>query len=66
MTLGLAVGEGLETVLSAMKLGFSPAWALGDASNLRQFPVLSGIESLTIIVDNDKSGTGQRLSLIHI
>jgi hypothetical protein len=63
VTLGLAVGEGLETVLSAMKLGFSPAWALGDASNLRQFPVLSGIECLTIIVDNDKSGTGQRAAL---
>ena len=63
VTLGLAVGEGLETVLSAMQLGFSPAWALGDACNLRQFPVLSGIECLTIIVDNDETGTGQRASL---
>ena len=63
VTLGLAVGEGLETVLSAMQLGFSPAWALGDASNLRQFPVLLGIECLTIIVDNDKSGTGQRAAI---
>jgi putative DNA primase/helicase len=63
VTLGLVVGEGLETVLSAMRLGFSPAWALGDAGNLRQFPVLSGIECLTIIVDNDASGTGQRAAL---
>jgi putative DNA primase/helicase len=63
VTLGLVVGEGLETVLSAMQLGFSPAWALGDAGNLRQFPVLSGIECLTIIVDNDASGTGQRVAL---
>jgi putative DNA primase/helicase len=63
VTLGLAVGEGLETVLSAMKLGFSPAWALGDVGNLRQFPVLSGVECLTIIVDNDRSGTGQRAAL---
>jgi hypothetical protein len=63
VTLGLVVGEGLETVLSAMQLGFSPAWALGDAGNLRQFPVLSGIECLTIIVDNDASGTGQRAAL---
>jgi putative DNA primase/helicase len=46
-----------------MRLGFSPAWALGDAGNLRQFPVLSGIECLTIIVDNDASGTGQRAAL---
>jgi putative DNA primase/helicase len=60
VTMGLTIGEGLETVLSAMQLGFSPAWALGDASNVRNFPVLSGLESLTIIVDNDESGTGQR------
>jgi putative DNA primase/helicase len=63
VTVGLAVGEGLETVLSAMRLGFSPAWALGDAGSLRRFPVLSGIECLTIIVDNDESGTGQRAAL---
>jgi hypothetical protein len=63
VALGLAVGEGLETVLSAMRLGFSPAWALGDAGNVRHFAVLSGIECLTIIVDNDESGTGQRAAL---
>jgi Toprim domain-containing protein len=63
VTMGLTIGEGLETVLSATQLGFTPAWALGDASNLRQFPVLSGIECLTIIVDNDKSGTGHRAAL---
>jgi Toprim domain len=63
VTLGLVVGEGLETVLSAMRLGFRPAWALGDAGNVRHFPVLSGIECLTIIVDNDENGTGQRAAL---
>ena len=58
-----AIGEGLETVLSAMQLNFSPAWAVGDANNMRSFPVLSGIGCLTIIVDNDESGTGQRAAL---
>ena len=38
VSMGLAIGEGLETVLSAMQLGFSPAWALGDAGNVRHFP----------------------------
>ena len=61
VTMGLAIGEGLETVLSAMQLGFTPAWALGDASNVRHFPL--GIECLTIIVDNDESGTGQQAAL---
>jgi putative DNA primase/helicase len=63
VTMGLAVGEGLETVLSAMRLGFKPAWALGDARNVRYFPVLPGIECLTIIVDHDESGTGQGAAL---
>ena len=38
VTMGLAIGEGVETVLSAMKLNFNPAWAVGDASNMRAFP----------------------------
>ena len=63
VTMGLTVGEGVETVLSGMQLAFSPAWALGDAGNLRAFPVLSGVECLTILVDNDNSGTGQQAAL---
>ena len=60
VTLGLAIGEGAETVLAAMRLGFRPAWALGGTSGVKAFPILSGIESLTILVDNDASGAGQR------
>jgi len=63
VTLGLVVGEGLETVLSAMTLDFAPAWALGDAANVRAFPLLAGVECLTVLVDNDESGTGQRVAL---
>jgi Toprim domain-containing protein len=36
-----------------------PAWACGNAGNLANFPVLAGIEALTILVDNDASTTGQ-------
>jgi putative DNA primase/helicase len=63
VTMGLVIGEGLETVFSAMRLSFNPAWAVGDASNVRLFPILSGIGSLTIIVDNDENGVGQRAAL---
>ena len=62
-TQGLAVGEGLETVLAGIVKGFRPAWALGDASNIENFPVISGIEALTILVDNDVSRRGQRAAL---
>jgi putative DNA primase/helicase len=69
VSLGLIVGEGLETVLTAatrIEDGgtlLRPAWALGDAGNLAKFPVLAGIESLTILVDHDESGTGQQAAL---
>ncbi len=63
VTQGLTIGEGIETVLSGMVLGFTPAWAVGDADNLKNFPVLAGIECLTVLVDHDASGTGQRAAL---
>jgi phage/plasmid primase-like uncharacterized protein len=56
---GLVVGEGVETVLSAATrithrgTLLQPAWAACVAGNLERLPVLSGIEALTIIVDND-------------
>ena len=42
-----------------MMLGFAPAWALGDTGNLRSFPVLAGIDALTMLVDNDANQAGQ-------
>jgi putative DNA primase/helicase len=59
----LTIGEGIETVLSAMALGYTPAWAVGDAGELKAFPVLSGVESVTIMVDHDPSETGQNAAL---
>jgi hypothetical protein len=50
---GLVIGEGVETVLAGMALGFAPAWALGSAGAIARFPVRAGIECLTILVDND-------------
>ena len=52
MTLGLLVGEGMETVLSAAR-GFTPAWACLDAWHLKTLPVLGGLDCLTIVADHD-------------
>jgi putative DNA primase/helicase len=54
VTLGLHIAEGIETSLAGMMLGFVPMWALGSAGAISNFPVLSGIECLTIIADHDK------------
>ena len=60
---GLTIAEGIETALAGMALNFRPAWAVGDAGEMGKFPVLSGIECLTILVDNDTNGTGQARAL---
>jgi hypothetical protein len=51
--IGLCVAEGIESALAARQLGFSPVWALGSAGAIAKFPVLSGIEGLTIVGEND-------------
>jgi Toprim domain len=58
----LAVGEGIETVLAAVKLGEArpPAWATSVANNLSRLPVISGVKRLTILADNDESRTGEK------
>jgi phage/plasmid primase-like uncharacterized protein len=66
VTVGLVIGEGVETTLAAATriahkgTLLQPAWATGCAANMAAFPVLAGIESLTILVDHDASGAGQR------
>jgi phage/plasmid primase-like uncharacterized protein len=63
---GLVIGEGIETTLAAATriehrgTLLRPAWATGSAGNMATFPVLAGIEALTILVDHDASGTGQK------
>jgi putative DNA primase/helicase len=65
---GLVIGEGIETTLAAATriqhrgTLLMPAWATGDAGHLEKFPVLPGIEALTILVDHDENGRGQRAS----
>lgn len=52
ITLGLGLAEGLETALSVFVFGW-PVWATIGTSGLASFPVLAGIETLTIWGDND-------------
>jgi hypothetical protein len=65
VTEGLVIGEGLETVLAAATriehrgTLLQPAWAAGDRAHLANFPVLAGIQALTILADNDDDETGQ-------
>lgn len=58
VTLGLGLSEGIETGLSVLAAGWAPIWAAGSAGTIRTFPVLTGIEALTIFADHDASGAG--------
>ena len=58
----LVIGEGIETVLAAATrithhgAPLRPAWAIGSANGIAQFPVADNVERLTILVDNDQTG----------
>ena len=55
VTTGLAIAEGIETALAVARV-FRPVWSVIDAGNMAAFPILNGIESLTIVADHDKTG----------
>jgi Toprim domain-containing protein len=55
-TTGLTICEGIETGIAILMTNLSPVWALGGAGNLGSFPVLDGIECLSIAADTDKVG----------
>lgn len=57
VTTGLGLAEGIETSLSIIQAaGWSPVWAAGNAGAISAFPVLRGIEALTIFADGDEAG----------
>jgi hypothetical protein len=55
VTLGLGITEGVEDAL-AIALEWGPAWAATSAGAIERFPVLAGIEHLTIFADADSAG----------
>jgi putative DNA primase/helicase len=55
----LGIGEGIETTLSLQSLpefGATPVWSCIYADNIKNFPVLPGIECLWIAVDHEDAG----------
>ena len=60
VTHGLGVAEGPETALAVRASGWRPMWALGSAEAIKAFPVLNGIELLTVFADHDENGTGRK------
>jgi hypothetical protein len=57
----LTVGEGIETVLAAATrlphdVPLIPAWSAVSSGGLAKLPVIPGVRTLTLLVDNDLEG----------
>jgi len=52
VTHGLFIGEGVETCMAGRQWDLKPAWALGSAGTIETFPVLDGVECLTILAEH--------------
>lgn len=50
---GLAIAEGIETALAS---DFRPVWACLSSSVMKGFPVLPGVDALTVLADHDRAG----------
>jgi hypothetical protein len=62
VSIALTIGEGLETCLAARQLHFRPTWALGSVGAIAKFPVLGGVETLTILEETgDHSASGRAI-----
>jgi hypothetical protein len=69
VTIGLGIGEGLESTLSLRRLPEwkdSPVWSVLFDGGIKEFPVLPGIEALVVAVDHDLNGAGQRSTLAAV
>jgi hypothetical protein len=56
VTLGLTIGEGIETCIAGWLEGFRPLWALGSANAIGAFPVMAGIEAITVLGETGDGG----------
>ena len=56
VTQGLGITEGVEDALAVLLSGWAPVWAATSAGAITSFPVLGGIEALTIFRDDNEVG----------
>jgi putative DNA primase/helicase len=69
VTIALGIAEGIETALSLQQLPewhSSPIWSVISASGIRNFPLLTGIETLVIAADHDSAGERAAIELAEL
>ncbi len=59
VSLGIGIAEGVETGLAVMQcFGWRPVWAATSAGAIRRFPILDGVDCLSVFADADDMGGG--------
>ena len=53
---GLGLSEGIEDGFAVLNSGWSSVWAALSSVSMTSFPVLRGVQSLTLFADNDAPG----------
>lgn len=56
VTAGLGLSEGLEDGIAIINMGWRSIWTCMSAVGMQRFPVLAGIEALTLFADADPVG----------
>lgn len=56
VTSGLALAEGGEKALAILAAGWGPIWSTQGTATMAAFPMLAGIEALTIFADPGEAG----------
>jgi putative DNA primase/helicase len=59
ISFGLVICESITSAIGASMMDLTPIWAVAGKGGISSFPVLAGINHLTIVADNDVSGGGQ-------
>jgi putative DNA primase/helicase len=60
VTQGLCIGEGVETCLAGRQMGYRPVWAVLNKNGVADFPVLPGIDGLTIFGERDERAQSEK------
>ena len=65
VTTGLALCEGVEDAIAALGDGWAPVWSTAGTGGLWSFPVLGGVEALTVFADHDTPGLAAANALVR-
>jgi Toprim domain len=56
----LNIGEGIESTLGGAMMDYTPAWAVGSAGAIANFPIIQGVKTLRIFGERNDGGANER------